>query len=69
MTNNSLEDIKQKINSIVHINKDHEDRKEDLNKKKNLGFIGNISNFVENKNNINSFNNYCVKNSTFNSLN
>ena len=66
LTNNSQEDTKQKTNLIEDFNKIYEDRKEDLNKKKNLGFIGNISNFVENKNNINSFNNYCVKNTTFN---
>ena len=48
LTNNSQEDTKQKTNLIEDFNKIYEDRKEDLNKKKNLGFIGNISNFVEN---------------------
>jgi len=66
LINNSQEDTKQKTNSIEEFNKNHEDRKEDLNEEKKLGFIGNIGNFAENKNNINSFNNYCVKNTTFN---
>ena len=34
LINNSQEDTKQKTNSIEDFNKNHEDRKEDLNKKK-----------------------------------
>ena len=68
--NNSInietEDIKQNISSNkVKLDKNHKDENKDK-ETKNLGFINYIQNFNEYKNYINSFENYSVKNSTFN---
>ena len=68
--NNSInietEDIKQNISSNkVKLDKNHKDENKDK-ETKNLGFINYIQNFNEHKNYINSFENYSVKNSTFN---
>ena len=64
--NIETEDINQNISSNkVKLDKNHKDENKDK-ETKNLGFINYIQNFNEHKNYINSFENYSVKNSTFN---
>ena len=64
--NIETENINQNISSNkVKLDKNHKDENKDK-ETKNLGFINYIQNFNEHKNYINSFENYSVKNSTFN---